>query len=71
MPYFTAQESSDGSKKPLITKIHVRATIATILVIGLVGGFFTGRIDAEAYKNITMIALVWYFSKDRGANENS
>jgi hypothetical protein len=44
-------------------RLHVRAIIAVLFVLGLTWGFFQGLILPDAYQQIAMIAIVWYFSK--------
>jgi len=67
MPF--TSKSASGS-----LRVHVRAVIALIFVLGLSWGFFNGLIQPSEYKDIAMIAIVWYFTKrqsDSDAGNNA
>lgn len=45
------------------SEIHVRAVIATLFALGVVIGFFCGKISAEVFTTFASVAVTWYFSK--------
>jgi len=64
MPFMTKLDSSGSRiKDSFATKLQVRAILAFMFSLGLIIGFFMGLIGPEDYKEIAMIAIVWYFSK--------
>ena len=63
MPF--TSKSSSGK-----VRIHVRAIIAVLFVLGLTWGFFQGLILPDQYTQIAMIAIVWYFSKRQSDEDN-
>lgn len=45
------------------TEVPVRAILATLFSVGITVGFFLGVVESKDYKEIVMLALVWYFTK--------
>lgn len=43
--------------------LPVRAIIAFLFTLGVIGGFFTGKLSSEAFQNLALLALTWYFAK--------
>jgi len=67
MPFITQQVNN---AKDFITRVHVRAVLALIFTVGLTIGFFLDKIEPTTYKDVTLIALVWYFTKRQSDSEN-
>lgn len=52
-----------------LSTLPVRAIIAVIFTIGVTGGFFLGLLNTADYKELALVALMWYFAK-RSAQDN-
>ena len=58
MPLFKKQ-SAEGEK----AIIQVRAALAIMFSLGVIGGFFYGIISQDSFMPFATMALAWYFSK--------
>lgn len=52
-----------------LSTLPVRAIIAVIFTLGVTGGFFLGLLNTADYKELALVALMWYFAK-RSAQDN-
>lgn len=43
--------------------LPVRAIIAVLFTVGIIAGFFMGKLSSEAFQNLALLALTWYFAK--------
>lgn len=57
------KSTNEQDPESVKTRIHIRATLALLFSLGFIGGFATGLIDADVYKEVTMIVIIWYFTK--------
>jgi uncharacterized membrane protein YoaK (UPF0700 family) len=56
--------STEGSKE-----IQVRAVLAGVFALAIIGGFFCKYITADSFMGIATMAITYYFAK-RGTEEN-
>lgn len=43
--------------------VRIRAVLATMFAIGVVAGFFIGKISPEVFTTFATMAISWYFAK--------
>ena len=63
MPFIT--RSVDGN-----SEVQVRAILAGLFSLAIIGGFFCKLITADSFMGIATMAITYYFAK-RGTEENS
>lgn len=63
MPFIT--RSVDGK-----SEVQVRAILAGLFSLAIIGGFFCKLITADSFMGIATMAITYYFAK-RGTEENS
>ena len=53
------------SCKQAINKAEVRAILAFVLSVALAMGFLMDKVPADEFKDVVLVCLVWYFSKQK------
>ena len=63
MPFIT--RSVDGK-----SEVQVRAVLAGVFSLAIIGGFFTDKISSEVFMSIATMIITYYFTK-RNVDENN
>ena len=63
MPFIT--KNIDGK-----SEVQVRAILAGLFSLAIIGGFFAALITADSFMGIATMAITYYFAK-RGTEENT
>ena len=53
----------------VLAKIQVRAFIAVSFSLGIIGGFFAGKVTEQTFTSIALVAITWYFTKRQSKDE--
>lgn len=51
------------------TEVQVRAVLAGVFALAIIGGFFCGLITADSFMPVAIMTISWYFAK-KNTDEN-
>jgi hypothetical protein len=63
---FIEKQSINGQ---VTSVLQVRATLATIFALAIVGGFFFDKISQDSFLPIAVMCIGWFFGKQSGGNK--